>query len=194
MKRNTIAGAAALLTALCAAPALAAGASSQSDVVFFGKDPGDGKAYACFARHYDAVHLASHPKQNVRDMLLFVSSAVEPEMGRTYALEMGVTFKSMTTEFRVSGGCSSSVDGNALSCGIDCDGGEIDVEVRDAGSLMVSVPDGARTWDPESNVEPPEDARFGADDKLFRLDRTDLADCLPLVADDDVKAEIAKTQ
>ena len=74
---------------------------------------------------------------------------------------------------------------------LPCDGGHIDVSVKDGQSILVSIPDGARTWDPESGEEPPASARFGLDDKLFRLDRTDLKTCLPLVYDDEAKAAIA---
>ena len=104
---------------------------------------------------------------------------------------MGVRFREISTPFQTSGGCGT-VDGKkGLSCGIDCDGGEIDVTVRDQDSILVSIPDGARTWDPESGETPPANARFGLDDKLFRLDRTKLQDCLPLVGDDSLKAEIS---
>ena len=58
--------------------------------------------------------------------------------------------------------------------------------------LVKTIPDGARLWDPETDETPPENARFGVDDKLFRLDRAPLADCLSIISDDETKAEIAK--
>ena len=177
---------------LFAAITMAHAAGSAGDLALFGRDPGNEQAFACYARHYDAAHLKSHPKQNVRDMTLFVNSTVDSEMGRMYSLEIGVQFRSRKTLFQVSGGCDSSVDGKtALNCGIDCDGGQIDVSVKNASSILVSIPYGARTWDGESDEEPPPSAKFASDDKLFRLDRTDLKDCLPLVADDDIKARIS---
>jgi len=169
----------------------AVAAGSGADLALFGKDPGDGEAFACYSRHYDKAHLAAHPQQNVGDMTLFVNSFVDPEMGRQYLLEMGVRFRERSTLFQISGGCSTIDGKNGLSCGIECDGGAIDVTVKDQNSILVSIPDGARTWDPESGEEPPENARFGLDDKLFRLDRTKLQDCLPLVLDDTLKAEIS---
>jgi hypothetical protein len=185
---TTIATAVVLLAASAAAEA----AGSGSDIALFGKDPGNDKAFACYTRHYDAAHLAGHPKQNVRDMTLFVNSSVDTELGRQYALDIGVRFRSRKALFQLSGGCSASVDGKAaLNCGIDCDGGQIDVSVENASSILVSIPYGARTWDPESENEPPANAKFASDDKLFRLERTKLQDCLPLVSDDAIKAEIA---
>jgi hypothetical protein len=178
-------------TALLAASWGGAAAGAGDDVALFGKDPGSGNAFACYTRHYDKAHLAGHPKQNVVDMTLFVNSYVDADIGRQYALSIGVHFRPRPKLFELAGGCSSSVDGkNALNCGIDCDGGRIDIRVRDANSILVSIPDGAATWDAESEDEPPDNERFGSDDKLFRLDRTALPDCLPLVFDDDVKAEI----
>lgn len=47
-------------------------------------------------------------------------------------------------------------------------------------------------WDPETDTTPPTNARFGVDDKLFRLDKVALSDCLPIISDDEVKAEIAR--
>src|SRR4029079_5846286 len=117
-----------------------------------------------------------------------------PEAGRQYALAIGVHFRKQATLFQLSGGCSSSVDGQAApNCGIDCDGGEIDVSVKDAKSIMVSIPYSARASDPDSG-EVSEGAKFGSDDKLFRLDRTGLQDCLPLVSDDETKAPLSVGQ
>ena len=161
--------------------------SSQSDVSLFGKDPGNDRVFACYKRHYDADHLAAHPKQNVSDMTLLVDSQMELDAARSYLLTIGVLFRKHDHLFQVSGGCDSSVDGrNALNCGIDCDGGRIDVRVRDANSILVSIPDGAATWSGD-DPEPPADARFGADDKSFRLERTDIADCRPLAWDDEAR-------
>ena len=57
MKTLTLAGAviAAALRPLAAGAAIAA----ESDVILFGKDPGDGKAFACFTRAYDASRVGS---------------------------------------------------------------------------------------------------------------------------------------
>jgi len=166
-------------------------AASDSDLALFGRDPGKDKVYACYTRRYDAAHLKAHPKQNVEDMTLLVDSYIDGDSGRQHLLEIGVHFRKRQTLFQLSGACGSTVDGKtALSCGFDCDGGHVDVRVKDAESILVSIPDGAQTWDPGES-EPPADARFGPDDKLFRLDRTSLRDCLPEALDDDVKADLS---
>jgi hypothetical protein len=194
MKRGALIAALAFAAGVLAAPSLGVAAATDSEFALFGKDPGKDKAYACYIRRYDAAHLKSHPKQNVADMMLFVNSFVDSDMGRQYTLGIGVHFRKKATLFQLSGGCSVADDGKSgLSCGIDCDGGRIDVRVKDAASILVSIPDGARTWE-AGEEEPPANARFGVDDKLFRLDRTKLQDCLPAVFDDEIKAEISATQ
>jgi len=186
----TLASAVGLLTA----SSLGAAADPESERALFGKDPGKDKAFACYVRHYDKAHLKSHPKQNVVDMTLFVNSYPDAEMGRQYTLDIGVHFRTRPAQFQLSGGCSAAMEGKTgLNCGIDCDGGVIDVRVKDANSILVSIPDGAQTWDPTSSEDPPPDAKFGLDDKLFRLDRTKLQDCLPVISDDEVKAQISAT-
>ena len=55
------------ILAVATVPAFAAGMSTPETQIF-GKDPGKGRAFACFVRHYDATHLKAHPKQNVTDM------------------------------------------------------------------------------------------------------------------------------
>jgi hypothetical protein len=181
-----IASAASLLT-LLSLPALAA---SDSDLAIFGKVPGKDKIFACFTRQYDAAHLAGHPKQNVTEMTL-LAQTYQNDSEREYELEIGVRFRHQTKLFQLSGVCDRTADGKAaLSCGFDCDGGHIDMRVKDGQSILVAIPDGARTWDPTA-AEPPPDAKFGTDDKVFRLDRTSLRDCLPEALDDDVKAAIS---
>src|SRR5262249_28510428 len=65
---------ATLLTILLAGSLPAFAHAGATDVVkIFGRDPGAGAAHACFIRHYTKAHLASHPQQNVTDMLLYVN-------------------------------------------------------------------------------------------------------------------------
>jgi hypothetical protein len=182
----------AAFAALVATPALA----GPADVVLFGKEPGAEEALACFIRHYDAPHLTAHPQQNVTDMLLLVNKPVaEADSERWYTLSLGVRFREVENQFHVEGGCSAMDNGTQLlGCGIDCDGGSIDIRPRDASSVLVDIPYGARHWDPESDADNPPQADFGADDKVFRLDRTALKECLSLVFDEELKARMANAE
>jgi len=185
----------ALIALSSAGSAFAADATA---IEMLGKDPGQAAAYSCFARHYDTAHLASHPKQNVRDIAVFVSSSIDSDSKqRRYDLEMGVSFRNLKQQFQVSGSCSPIDGQKGLTCGVDCDGGHFDVTTATGGqSLMVAVPDSVGIWDPAASDDDPnvlpKGAAFGADDKLFKLDRVDVEQCRPLM-DDDAKAAIGGT-
>ena len=183
-----------MLAVLIAAPS-AASAGAASDIVkIFGRDPGMSAAHACFIRHYTKAHLASHPKQNVTDMVVYVGKGDSTD--QYYSVNMQVNFRQLKKPFQVSGSCSAGDDGKkALSCGIDCDGGHIDVRVKNETSLLVEIPEYARIFDPsdlqtDERADVPDKARFGADDKIFRVDRTDLKDCAPVIYDEAVKASV----
>lgn len=173
---------------LLSVPAIA----GPADDVLFGRDSGTDRALACFVRHYDDKHLGSHPQQNVTDMAVLVDRPEASEGDVWYTLSIGVNFRKVKDQFQVQGGCSAMDDGSKLlGCGVDCDGGQIDVRPRDANSILVDIPYGARTWNPSAidGVDPPE-AAFGEDDKVFRLDRAELNQCLSLVYDDEIKAQL----
>ncbi|MDO9417488.1 hypothetical protein [Pararhizobium sp.] len=165
----------------------------------FGRDIAPEKnAYACFIRKYTKAHLASHPQQNVRDMALFVNSRPDEENQRQYQLTMRVGFRTIKQSFDAFGACYMGNDSTKkLHCGIDCDGGTINVRLKDEKSILLDIPTSARVSVVDDTDEPddlPKGAKFGLDDKVFRLDRTDIATCLPLVADDAVKADIVAGQ
>jgi len=190
------------ISMLCAATVLLgmpvlAHADAASDVIrIFGRDPGTGAANACFVRHYTKAHLAGHPDQNVTDMLVFVS---KPEgTDPYYSLSMQVNFRQLNKPFQVAGSCGVSSEGkSALGCGIDCDGGHLSVRVKNEQSLLVEIPESVRLFDPAATEDAPDadlpkGARFGSDDKLFRIDRVALKDCAPVIFDEEIKAKVMK--
>jgi hypothetical protein len=145
----------------------------------------EGKPFhACFTRVYDAGHLAQHPQQNVRTMLLMVRADTDPSR---YAVRLGVIFRKSGTPFESAGDCGAIHDvdsggaaasgaATAAHCGVDCDGGSIDVAIKDAKSVLVSIPAGARIWRANSDNDSDQRKRFGSDDKVFRLDKTALTE------------------
>ena len=176
-----------LALSLCAAALLTAPtlAASDTDLTLFGKDPGKDTAFACYTRVYDASHLKAHPKQNVTRMSLLVDSYLDSSYApdtRYYTLSIGVNFRKVKKPFEVSGSCSGATDtAGLLRCGVDCDGGQIDVRLKDANSILVDIPDGARVWDPSQPLDAEPDAgvtpesQFGVDDKTFLLARAALS-------------------
>ncbi len=168
--------------------------SANEDLVtLFGENPGTGKAMACFSRVYDKAHLASHGQQNVTRMLAFVSK--DEGQDQYFGVNLQVGFRHLDQPFDVAGSCSLDASGSkTLSCGIDCDGGQLDVRVRDNQSILIDIPESVRIYDAsaaeDTDEELPKHARFGSDDKVFRLDRTDLKDCVGIIYDEETKAQI----
>jgi hypothetical protein len=151
--------------------------------------PGD-KAYACFVRRYDADHLARHPKQKVAAMKLLISAEVDKEDKELHnSFRLGFRYRHRSGDFDSSGSCNHAVftrNGSEvrLGCGVDCDGGGIGVALsKDDKSAIVRL-ERVRVW---QNNKPDDDAEHalvgGADDRIFRLDRTDTSECASLVTD-----------
>ena len=151
--------------------------------------PGN-KAYACFVRRYDADHLARHPKQKVAAMKLLISAEVDKEDKELHnSFRLGFRYRHRSGDFDSSGSCNHAVfakSGNEvrLGCGVDCEGGGIGVALsRDDKSAIVRL-ERVRVW---QNNKPDDDAEHslvaGADDRIFRLDRTDNSECASLVTD-----------
>src|ERR1700676_2303405 len=106
---------AALLAALTVAIAgvnfAAHAAGSAADEAFqkrlFGHALDANPSHACFSRAYDSGHLAQHPKQNVRTMLLLVTGKAESGDDPSYQLGINVTFRKSGTHFESAGGCGA---------------------------------------------------------------------------------------
>jgi hypothetical protein len=152
-------------------------------------EPGN-KAYACFVRRYDAEHLAHHPKQKVASMKLLISAEMDTEDKQLHnSFRLGFRYRHRSGDFDSSGSCHHAVftkDGTEirLGCGVDCEGGGIGVALsKDDKSAIVRLAR-VRVW---QNNKPDEDAELslvaGADDGIFRLDRTDNKECASLVTD-----------
>jgi hypothetical protein len=157
------------------------------DVRVFTKSPGN-KAYACFVRRYDPDHLARHPKQKVSAMKLLVSTEIpEDEKTLNYSFRLGVKYRHRSGDFDSSGSCNHAVAEDAgnemrFGCGVDCEGGGIDVALsKDDKSAIIRL-ERIRIWQDNKPDDEAEDSLVaGADDKIFRLDRTDTGECASLV-------------
>jgi hypothetical protein len=184
------------LSGCFATAGLAAGARADEDGDFqkrvFGRPVAKDEIHACFKRLYEPAHLAAHPQQNVRTMTLLVTGYPAGDNGPThYGVSIGVTFRKSGQHFETYGDCASLHDAagsgpaGTVHCSVECDGGSMDVRMKDAGAALVSIPEGARLWRPGGDeTEGSVKQRFGPDDKLFRVDKTKLIDCLSLASDD----------
>jgi hypothetical protein len=201
------------LTALAMAAALAAGGvaaraddGAQADQstqyamrMFAGRFDAKGTSYACFARRYDAAHLARHPKQTVKRMILLVQAEKIPEdKNLNYSFQLRFNFRERKGTFDSAGSCGhlapaeNAAEQLHLGCSVDCDGGGLATElVNNDKQLRVNI-DRIAIWD--SRKAGDEDARDGfdggADDRIFLLERTGLDACKPLIGNDDKAASM----
>ena len=170
--------------------------ADRLDTRVFGGNPGK-KASACFVRRYDADHLARHPRQKLSAMLLLLTAEVEDgETELSYSFRFGVKYRDRPGDFDSSGGCSHAIaddKGHAIrfDCSVDCEGGGINVApAKDDKSVIVRL-DQIRIWQRgKPDDQATEVLRGGADDRIFRLERSDPGDCAALVTDD---KELAST-
>jgi hypothetical protein len=147
------------------------------------------QTYACFVRRYDASHLAQHPKQKVSAMKLLVT-AEEASEDKTfsYSFRLGFKYRHRAGNFDSSGFCSHIVAENSggeirLGCGVDCEGGGIQVAMKDDRSALIRL-ERIRIWERNrADDDASNDLVAGVDDKIFRGDRADLRECAELVTD-----------
>lgn len=152
----------------------------------FAGAPGN-TAYACFVRRYDAEHLAKHPRQKVAAMKLLVSSEYDKEDKEPhYSFRLGFKYRHRSGDFDTSGSCSHHAvkagDEVRFGCGVDCDGGGIEVALsKDDRSTLVRL-ERVKVWQNNKLDDDAEESLVaGADDGIFRLDRADNAECASLV-------------
>ena len=158
------------------------------DARMFGRPLGQ-KTYACFVRRYDASHLAQHPKQKVSAMKLLVTAEDAPEDKTVnYSFRLGFKYRHRAGNFDSSGYCNHIVAENTggeirLGCGVDCEGGGIEVAMKDDKSALIRL-ERIRIWERnKADDDASDDLVAGADDKIFRVDRSDLHECSELVTD-----------
>jgi hypothetical protein len=166
----------------------------------FAGQVGKHKTHVCFVRQYDAEHLARHPLQKVSAMKLLLTAESVPEAdGPSYSFRLGVRYRDKPDAYDSSGACdhseiSAETDHEArFFCGVDCDGGGIDIGLtKDYKGTLIRL-ERIRIW---RNNKPDDDASdalvAGADDKIFRLDRAGLEECRSLVTDRKELAEMRR--
>jgi hypothetical protein len=148
------------------------------------------KTYACFVRRYDAGHLAQHPKQKVSAMKLLVTAEKPPGEATTtnYAFRLGVQYRNRPGKFDSSGSCGHVIaeengDEIRIGCGVDCDGGGIDVAMKDDKSAVVRL-ERIMLWQRNKPDDgPSNELEAGTDDRIFRVERADLRECAEVVTD-----------
>lgn len=144
------------------------------------------RAFACFVRHYDAAHLAQHPKQKVTAMKLLVTAENHPGEPTSYVYKAGFQLRSRPGNFDGGSSCGHMVDEDGtkeirFTCDVECGGGGLDIAMsKDDKSAIVhleiiGVRDRKHPKRDELTLE------GGTDDRVFRLDRVDNSECAELM-------------
>jgi hypothetical protein len=130
----------------------------------------------CFTRSYGAEHLASHPRQRVRNISLRRTADANPprDSGRTIEFELSVRARGARESW---GGVAVCRDGaERLACWMEGDMGELTLTPlsADAIELRVTGKDGL-SFETDTGFESMGAA--GSDDRIFRLNRAPMAAC-----------------
>ena len=156
--------------------------------------PAVDKAESCFLRRYDGSHLKAHPRQRVERVGLCIDverilpeEKVDPIRYR-YNFSFAAKIEGRAKPATTGGECGYAYvpaaeqpprKGQAIQCGVDCDGGGITVESRKGGTELlvrldrIRVAGGCGADDDESKAF---DLTGGADDKVFVLPKVGAQD------------------
>lgn len=138
----------------------------------------------CFSRSYSKDHLDAHPKQKVTDIRFQLAyhrhkpDEFSPNGQRNYYFRLLAKLRGSSKTLTGVGECSAS--GVKIFCGIECDGGGINIRTRPAGKLLVyfgdtdsiSLSESCDGGD-ENRVE----LKAGADDREFLLNPVAASAC-----------------
>ncbi len=171
----------------------AAGIQASADVVKPGAEgellkylPAQDGKHICFARTYDADHLARHPKQQVTRIEFrlayhrFEPDESFPEGQRNYYFQVLARLRGHDKQLSTIGECSPGA--GKISCSVDCDGGGVVVKrTGKPGQILLSLDeygslrmtDGCDGGEEEDavNLQP------GEDDHTFLLTETSAGSC-----------------
>jgi hypothetical protein len=148
--------------------------------------PAGNKATACFVRRYDASHLAQHPKQKVAAVKLMITAENHAGEETSYAYKAGFQLRNRPGNFDGGSSCGHMIADEGtkeirFTCDVECGGGGLDIAMsKDNKSAIVHL----EVIGVTDRKHPKRDAvtlEGGADDKVFRVDRVDNAECAELM-------------
>ncbi|HET7714116.1 MAG TPA: hypothetical protein VFK86_00660 [Bauldia sp.] len=157
--------------ALVAVLVLAAPAASAADS-FYAIYIADRNGVApCYARTYDAKHLAAHPDQKVVHFFLKHSEAEGMDPPKSFDLAFGFRLRDSTDSFSSEAGCAAKDDG--AICAVEGDGGHFRLAPRGDGLLVTVVErlalEGMESFSPDL---------MESDDRAFLLHPSPADECL----------------
>jgi hypothetical protein len=159
----------------------------------------DRKTIACFARTYDAAHLARHPQQTVRAMKMLISAErLEGDTALNYAFKLGARLRNRDGDYASAMDCGYAYlsevkrEGVRVSCKDGCEGGGIEIALAPDGMAIIVKLESIAVWRADNPQD--ESGQFelkgGTDDRAFRLERVDPEMCKSLNKDGDEVAAL----
>ena len=123
------------------AAALLAAAPAAAETNQFFSNYFDKLGVVCYARRYDAQHLAQHPRQKVQQIGLYFTSAAKHTPA---AFEVGLAIVARGTGRSFSSPATCAERGDAIVCNVESDGGTFQLRPRGSGMTLQVVGDGLR--------------------------------------------------
>jgi hypothetical protein len=156
------------------------------------------KPTACFARTYDAAHLARHPEQTVSAMkMLIAGEKLEGATSLSYSYKLGINFRDRKGDYASSYDCGNAEVsdvklGAQVSCHDGCGAGGVVIALAPNSKAIIVKLESVVVWLADKPQD--ESAQFelkgGADDRVFRLERVDSEMCKLLIKDGDEVAAL----
>jgi hypothetical protein len=114
-----------------------------------------------------------------------VTAENHPKEPTAYAYKVGVQFRNKPGNFDGGSACSHMADDDgkkiSFSCDVECGGGGLEIAMsKDDKSAIVNL-EVIGVWDRKHPKKDAVTLEGGADDKVFRLDRVDNAECADLL-------------
>jgi hypothetical protein len=158
---------------ITAALILAAPAAGLAADSFFQKyiAERDGAA-PCYARTYDAEHLAANPKQRVRRIFVIHSDIDDLHPPKSFEVLFGFKLRGSKDSFTSEAGCSATRAG--AECSVEGDGGTFKLSPDSGGGLLLTNDDRLQLEGSES-FSP--DLAKGGDDRLLILYPSPAEEC-----------------
>jgi hypothetical protein len=136
----------------------------------------DRSALGCFVRDYDKSHLARHPNQLITNVKLAIRS---PKGASPYRHEFAlqVQMRGKDKILKTEGMCKEE-GALKLHCFVECDGGGVDLSVKEDSVMMYLDRIRMASCGKDINdVEKAEEISGGLDDREFRIDRAGIGMC-----------------
>jgi hypothetical protein len=128
----------------------------------------------CFARTYDAPHLAAHPGQTVSAVKVKLKPRSMDD-GYNFSVELRFGFREDKRNFYAVGICKDM--GGSLTCSLDQDAGQLTVKPADGGVQVSPLQDVRADAESGDEAEYKTLKTSNPEDRVFMLRAVEASDC-----------------